>query len=384
LEPHILKILQTLPRRMHFTKRVSHSVELCVSEWVAGSRYRDTTMVVAEQSDEAPLIDIAILRLPPAKRLASWHLALTLRRHIKKAGTDVIVTQQHIATAGRIALFNPRTPVVLQTHNFIDAPVTGRSAARCNRLQAKALNRLAGITLISDATRARFEREWPQVRTPRTVVTNGFDFSTWQRDQPKEKTIIVCGRASEEKGILECAQALREVLPGANGWRAIFILSLTDWFPDYMAKVREMLTPLGDCAEIREGIPYAEVKAAMETAGIAIVASKWEEPFGRTALEAHGPAVALLSSGTGGLRQISGDHALYLDAVTPDAIARGLRTLIEDDDLRARLGEGGADHVRRLFSLTAPAGGASVSGRLDDFLASVVAGTAPKHGKAST
>lgn len=130
-----LKILQALPRRMRFEKRAASSVELCVSEWVDGSRYRDTTMVVAEQSDAAPLIDVAMLRLEPAKRLSSWHLAFSLRRHIRRSGADVIVTQQHIATAGRIARVNGKTPVVLQTHNFIDSPrpAAGRHSAIAGR-----------------------------------------------------------------------------------------------------------------------------------------------------------------------------------------------------------------------------------------------------------
>jgi len=55
-----------------------------------------------------------------------------------------------------------------------------------------------------------------------------------------------------------------------------------------------------------------------------VVASKWAEPFGRVTLEAHAGGAALISSGTGGLSEISGDAALYLEAVTGPVIASAL------------------------------------------------------------
>ncbi|MEA3389280.1 glycosyltransferase family 4 protein [Sphingobium sp. CCH11-B1] len=370
-----MKVVQAIPRRMRFEKSAASSVELCVSEWVAGSRYRNDTIVVAEASEQPPILDVAVERLPPARKLTSWRLATFLRGFVKRAGVDVIVTQQHIPTAGRIALFNPRTPVVLQTHNFVDAPVKGRFAGVRNKLTAASLNRLSGITLISDATLARFDQDWPQVAIPRAVVTNGFDFSSWDMDREKEPLIVVTGRANDTKGIVECAEGIRDSLIDHPGWRAVLILSETI-YPDYMARVHAALAPLGDRAEIKTNIPYAQVKAIVERSAISIVASKWVEPFGRTALEAHAAGVALISSGTGGLRQISGDAALYLPEVTGKAVEDALRTLIDDAPLRERLAREGAQRVRRLFSLRSADGDApelSVCGKLDRFLEQVVA-----------
>ena len=62
-----------------------------------------------------------------------------------------------------------------------------------------------------------------------------------------------------------------------------------------------------------------------------------KEGFGRTALEAQAAGAALVSSGSGALREVSGDSALYLDAVTAQAIADTTGRLMEDEALLARM-----------------------------------------------
>ncbi|MCM2476289.1 glycosyltransferase family 4 protein [Rhizobium sp. CG5] len=368
---------------MAFEARKSSSVELCVAEWVSGSRFRDQTTIFAEQSSERPLLDVAIHRLEPAPRLASWHLARSIRAFAAKKGSKLIATQQHIPTAARIALFNHGIPVVLHTHNFIDPPVKGKGAALRNWLRLKELQSLGGITLVSDATLAQFERDWPDVRIPRTVLSNGFDFSTWNTGRPKENRIIVVGRVQEAKGILEVAQGVAQFLADARDWTATFILSEPQSNKPYFEQIQSALQPVTGQAEILTGIPFATVKDITETSAIAVVASKWIEPFGRTALEAHAAGIALISSGTGGLREISGDGAVFLPEISGTAIAESLRLLERDPASRAAMAERGAARVRRLFPLSSSSAGSdeaeripSICERLDDFYDRVLAGSA--------
>lgn len=360
---------------MTFSFGRATSVELCVSEWVAGSRYKDTTTIVAEQSNTPPLLDMNIFRLPPAKHLTSWRAALAIRHEAIRTKCDLIVVQQHIATAARIAAFSPRIPVILQTHNLIDPPATkGRHSAFKNWLVKRRFNRLAGITLVSEAARNDFEANWPTVTLPRAVITNGFDFSQWQPSDVREKVILVVGRATDEKGILEAAEGVVAFLKNAPDWSAKFILSEAGTNPAYMAAVRAALQEGAPQATLLTQVPYPEVRAMTERAGIVLVASKWREPFGRTALEAHAGGAALISSGTGGLREISGDCAHYINEVTGPAIAQALHIVAGDDALRSNLGKRGALRVRRLFSIEngADMDVPPISQRLDDFYARVL------------
>ena len=57
----------------------------------------------------------------------------------------------------------------------------------------------------------------------------------------------------------------------------------------------------------------------------------------------------MISSGRGGLREASGDAALYLERIDGAAIATALKRLIADRELRLRLAVAGQTRVRRRF-----------------------------------
>lgn len=371
-----MKVFQILPRRMRFSKGKASSIELCVSEWVAGSRFRDEITVFAEAGDE-PLIDVAMHRWKPAQRLVSWQTAIEIRREAARRGCDLIIVQQHIATAARIAAFNAGIPVILSTHNFVEGRAKGTSGALRNRLVERRFNRLRGLTLISEATRRDFGENWPEATLPRAVVSNGFDFSLWKPAAVRDNRILVVGRATEEKGLLEAASGIATFLKDSPDWQATLVLSEADRNPDYVQAIKEALAGVQHRVELAAGITYARIRELSERCAIAVVPSKWNEPFGRTALEAHAGGAALISSGSGGLREISGECALYIDTVSPEAIDGALRKLAEDDVLRIQLAAAGVTRVRKHFRLS---GGdepeatlPSICERLDGFYEKVVA-----------
>lgn len=364
-----LRVAQVLPGGMRFEAREASSVELCVSDWIAGSRYRAATTVVAEESGEEPLLSgVQFVRLKSPPRLRALHQAWSIRQRAASQA-DVIVAQQHIPTAALIARVNRGTPVVLQTHNFLPGPASGRGAAlRNGRLRAQ-LRALSGITFVSEATQAQFRADWPDLTMPGAVVNNGFDFDAWHPARSRDCNVLVVGRCEPEKGILEAAQGCKAFLAAHPGWRATFVLSATGKVPEYEQAVRAALAPAQGQAEVLTRVPFAHVKCLTERAALAVVASRWLEPFGRTALEAHAGGAALISSGTGGLREISGDAAVYLPEVSGAAIHAALRRLAEDPHLCASLAARALERVRSLFSLER-----TVCPRLDDFLLSVAAG----------
>ncbi|MDX2287902.1 MAG: glycosyltransferase, partial [Hyphomicrobiaceae bacterium] len=81
------------------------------------------------------------------------------------------------------------------------------------------------------------------------------------------------------------------------------------------------------------------------------VPSVWREPFGRTALEAHAGGCAVISSGSGGLAEVSGGHAVMLPEVTAAALGDAMSTLIDDGETRARLAKNGRAYVVASFGI---------------------------------
>ena len=58
-------------------------------------------------------------------------------------------------------------------------------------------------------------------------------------------------------------------------------------------------------------VPYKDVLKFLSKSEIAVVPSRWEEPFGRTALESSSRACATIIFNRGGLPETS-DHCLIL------------------------------------------------------------------------
>ena len=357
-----LKVFYVMPRAMYFGAAQATSIDLCVRDLIKASRFARSAHVIAEAVQDA-FEGAALHPFPRSAMSATRSRAQYVAALAGAHKPDVILVQQHLPTASAIARRCPEVRVVLQTHNFQKADYAAGSLKDWLRRGYKRARykRLAGLIHVSEACRRAFTANWPDIALPQAVVHNGLDFAEWTPTEARAREIVFAGRCVADKGALEAAQAALRALAVRPDWTARFILSAVPENAVFFEAVRSALAPLGTRARIDVQRPFPEVKAAYETAMIALVPSKVSEAFGRTALEAHAGGAGLISSGIGGLREVSGPSALYLPDVTADAIAAALGTLIDTPDLCARLARDGAAWVRERFSIE------SQAARLDSF-----------------
>jgi glycosyltransferase involved in cell wall biosynthesis len=356
---------------MYFGPARATSIDLCVRDLVGASRHRQSTRILAEQADDI-FPGFEVEHLPSRGRAATFHRANSAAKAARLANPDIIVVQQHLPTAAAVARRLPGAKIILHTHNIQKGYGAGGIEPFIHRLiRKRRYGLLSGIIHVSQACADRFAEFWPDIALPSAVVNNGLDFASWLPARARAREVLCVGRCAPEKGILEAAQGLAASLPEFPDWTARFILSDTGVHREYFASVGMALSPLGARARIEMQRPFAEVKAAFERAAIALVPSKWVEPFGRTALEAHAGGAALISSGSGGLSEISGDTALILKSVEARAIAEAVRMLIVNDGARGSLALAGYRRVREKFDIQTQAA------RLDTFCEAVGGAAAP-------
>ena len=154
-----------------------------------------------------------------------------------------------------------------------------------------------------------------------------------------------------DKGADSFVRACAAVLPHLPGWRAEMI-GADRFTPDspntpFLGALRPEAAAAG--ITLRGYQPHGEVMAAMNRAAIAVVPSRWEEPFGLAALEALVSGAALLCSRRGGLPEVAGDACLYIDPERPADIAAALSALANDPARRESLARAGWVRAR-LFS----------------------------------
>lgn len=362
-----LCVFQVMPRGKHFGPSRATSIDLCTHDLIASSRYRASTTIITDNVNDAfPgfQIDYTEPRVHRNHANRASHIAALADTR----SPDVIVVQQRLPLAAELARLLPRSKIIFHSHtvqkSFNERSGLERATRRAFRKRLYA--RLSGMIHVSQYCADRFSRDWPGVSVPSCSINNGLDFAAWQPAIQRTREILCVARCVPEKGVLEAAHAVAGLLPEFPDWRARFILSEVERYPNYFSAINQSLGALGAQADIAVQRPFADVKAAYERAAIALVPSRCLEAFGRTALEAHAGGAALISSGMGGLAEVSGDTALMLPEVSPDAIANAIRTFITNDSLRARLASKGNVRARTLFDI------AIQSKRLDDFLLSVV------------
>jgi glycosyltransferase involved in cell wall biosynthesis len=251
-------------------------------------------------------------------------------------------------TASALARALPRVPLLYFRHNFIRF-----HKGLLWRLHYRAaVSRFAGFVFVSEALRRHFQAHAPWFKGTLDVVYNGLDMDApAPPPEAKENIIIQVGRVIPDKGPLEFARAMKPVLAAHPDWRAVMIGRGRD--PDFVEQVKATLAEAGDRAQFLPFMPHDEVMGWVRRAAIASVPSVYEEPFGRTALEALTWGAALICSGTGGLREITADTAVTLPKVTAEAIQAAAETLIGDPALRRRLQVEGPARARAQFDARA-------------------------------
>ena len=350
-----MNIAIVMPRFTSFGRARATSIDLCVRDLVEYSRHRHSIRVICDKVEE-PFPGISVEQIsdggfggPMAK---AWRTASL----ILQKPTDLVIVQQHLPTAFVIAK-RLRLPVLYHTHNFQKRPTSRLKRA----LRSWRYAPLAGMVMVSDACIKQFNLDWPDISLPTAAVNNGLDMEIWRPETSRAKEILIVGRAAPEKGVLEAVRAAAEVLRQFPEWKVRCILSESVRHPDYFVLIKETASAFPEQMTIMQNQTYDVVKQAYERAAIAMVLSRWDEPFGRTALEAHAGGAALISSGTGGLAEISGPSAIIVDPDDHARVVDALSLLASDDELRIRLACEGRARVASRFDIR------NVASSLDDF-----------------
>ena len=275
-----------------------------------------------------------------------------------------------------LARLFPRRPVSLFLHND---PRTMR-ACRTPAARRRLIEGLAGVATVSAyLRRALLDGVDPPPRRAPAVIHNALDPDVLPAPVPpgqRDRTILFAGRIVADKAPDAFVAACGQALPLLPGWRAQLIGAdgFTADGPE-TGFIRE-LRPVAEAAGVEwlGHLPHEAVLRAMSRAAIVVVPSRWQEPFGLTALEAMMCGAVLVCSRRGGLAEVAGEACLAFDPDRPDGA--GLVGLARDPARLAALSAAGIERARGLFTL------ADAVARLEDFRKEAW-GSAPNPAKGS-
>jgi UDP-glucose:(glucosyl)LPS alpha-1,2-glucosyltransferase len=327
-----------LPRREKFGRREFGAVALTVEAYLRHSADLARTRVLGLDVTEPR--DTACFRAV-AEQHAWWR-----RKTIAYAkGCAALLEAEpvrHIDVHQRIETFLylsrcfPSAAVSLWLHNDPQKMWAARSIRR-----RRAILEAAGrVICVSEWVRKRFVEgleEHPD-RKRAIVFPNPIDIES-ALSREKEKLIVFVGKLRPDKGPHLLAEALLRVLPRLPDWRALFVGEGERGEEKYVARLRASVGRLGERVTFAGFLPHEDVRGLFARAAIAVVPSLWEEPFGRTALEALAGGAAVIATRRGGLPEVVGDAAVRLVPETGVRLATILDELARRETYRANLSE---------------------------------------------
>lgn len=275
---------------------------------------------------------------------ANVRFAVSAIRALRRLAPALIEVHNRPEIALRLARhLNP--PVTLMLNND---PLEMR-AARSVAERSTLLRHLALVTTSSDYLRERFLDGLEGSDDRVAVLHNCIDLAAFPPPRQREDLILFAGRVVADKGTDAFIAACAEALPRLPGWRAEIIGA--DRFradspdTDFVRKMQQAARAAGVVMTGYRDHPF--VVDANARAAIAVVPSRWPEPFGLTALEALAAGAALITSGRGGLGEVAGDAAVYVDPDRPGELASAILALAQDPARREALGAAGRERARQ-------------------------------------
>ena len=143
--------------------------------------------------------------------------------------------------------------------------------------------------------------------------------------QNKKKWITFVGKLNKAKGYDVFSKAIVKVLNKNTGWKAKIIGD----------EKREKIKLTHKNADILGFKKHEEVIKIFKKSSIAVACSRWEEPFGRTSLEASANGCAVIITNRGGLPETV-TNAKILKNLSVKNLEKSLNELIKKKDLRKK------------------------------------------------
>ncbi len=305
-------------------------------------------VVLGQAGPAAPFADRAFVPVQawPLPRLgARARYPGAVLRALRRLRPALVEVHNRPVIALMLAARLPETKVVLVLHNDPQSMRSAHTAAERSRL----LHRLAGVVAVSEWVRARLlDGVAGPSSIPVDVLPNCIDLSALPPGLPaaaRETVILFAGRTIVEKGADLFVHACAEALPALPGWRAV-MLGARGHNPadEAIGYAAAGPTPAQAGVQMLGYQPHPAVLEWMGRAAIVLMPSRWKEPFGLAALEALAMGAALICSRRGGLAEVAGEAAVYVDPDDPAGIAEALLALARDPARRAALAAAG--HAR--------------------------------------
>ncbi len=330
------KIATLLPYKENYTSSKAQAAAIWVSDFFKNSKFKKNNFIIGNTNGKDYLTNNYVNI--PLKSLNSKFFSTTIEYcdefikiynnkkfdivEIHNRPLVLIYLQKKIAS--KFIIYFHNDPLSMK------GSITTKERINLLRISDK-------IVFISEWIKKRFFenlKEYPDSKTK--VIYH----SVYKQKKicKKNKYITFVGKLNTAKGYDIFRDAILKVLNKHKDWKAFSIGDETRERPIIKHSQHKELGFLN----------HKKVLSFLNKTEIAVVPSRWEEPFGRTALEASSKGCATIVSNRGGLPETT-DHSIILKSNTANELYKKITKLITNKKYRNKIQLQSFNNVKHLI-----------------------------------
>ena len=331
-----MKIATILPYKENYTFSKAQAAAIWVSDFYKNSKFRDHNFIFGNTNTKDFLtknyVNIRISNLKSKFTSTTKEYCNNFIKYAINKNFDILEIHN------RPEVFNLLKPnfkskFILYFHND---PLTMNGSKR-SRERLNLLINVDKIVFISKWVRDRFFTNLDKKLSDKTeIIYHSVNHSI--KKFKKQKKITFVGKLNTSKGYDIYRDAIIKILDEFNDWKA------------YSIGDENRSRPIINHSNHKElgFLNHKKVLNFLSTSEIAVVPSRWEEPFGRTALESSSRACATIISNRGGLPETT-DDCVILKKINSKELYKEIKRLIKNEKLRKKLQKHGSENVKHLI-----------------------------------
>ncbi len=317
------KIATILPYKESYTVEHASAVSLWVSGFFKKSIFNENNYIFGNANSKNFLtknyINISLKNLSVKFRSTSNEYVNKLISEIIKMKFDIIEVHNRPLVLLKL-LKKIKSKYILYYHND---PIT-MSGSKSASERKYILNNVDKIIFISKWVKQRFFEGLDSELEYKTHII--YHSVNTRKKTKKENLITYVGKLNHAKGYDIFKDAILKILNKFPNWKA---LSIGD------ESRRNIYINHKNHQEFGF-LSHNKTLNILDKTSIAVVPSKWEEPFGRVSLEATSCGCATITSGSGGLSETS-DHSINLKNINSIKLYRSILSLIVNTRKREKI-----------------------------------------------
>ena len=312
-----MKISILLPYKENFSANYAGAVSLFVKDTVLNSIYFKNTHIFGNMNYKKAFLK-SYINIPLKKKILQSSSKVYVNEFLKKEKyIDSDIIEIHNRPNYVKYLIDIKKKKILYFHND-PLSMTGSISVKDR------------LFLLNHLDKIIFNSEWSQKR---------FFINIDNEKLLKQKTAICYQSTSRKKIDFKNKKKIISFVGKLNSAKGydLFgkaILRILDRYPDWKAEVigdepREKITFKHKNLNIAGYTNHPKVLKFLEKVSISVVCSRWEEPFGRTSLEAASRGSAVIISNRGGVPETTSE-SIVLKKLNADEIFKTVEHLIKN------------------------------------------------------